>query len=159
MTTMTHVVAIGGIRRRISWDLARKLARYAGVSAISTATSLSVLAVLVATDSVTPGWANVIATAVGTIPSFELNRRWVWGRHDRRSLLAEIGPFCGLSLLELGVSTLAVSAATGWAADHHFSDLARTAVATGSSVVAFGSLWVAQFVILDRLLFGSSRRR
>ena len=38
------------------------------------------LTLLVGTDAVTAGWANVIATGVGTVPSFELNRRWVWGR-------------------------------------------------------------------------------
>ncbi|HEY0398177.1 MAG TPA: bifunctional glycosyltransferase family 2/GtrA family protein, partial [Acidimicrobiia bacterium] len=54
-----------------------KLLRYATVSAVATITSLTVLGVLVATGTLSAGWANVVATAVGTIPSFELNRRWV----------------------------------------------------------------------------------
>ncbi len=68
--------------RRLLEDrhLMRRLRRYAGVSVISTAVSLAVLTLLVGTDAVTVGWANVIATGVGTVPSFELNRRWVWGR-------------------------------------------------------------------------------
>jgi len=44
----------------------RKLLRYATVSAIATSVSLTILGVLVATGTMTAGWANVIATAVGT---------------------------------------------------------------------------------------------
>ncbi|HSS08396.1 MAG TPA: GtrA family protein, partial [Acidimicrobiales bacterium] len=64
-----------------------KLIRYATVSAISTAVSLTILGTLVATNATTAGWANVVATAVGTVPSFELNRRWVWKKRGRRSVL------------------------------------------------------------------------
>jgi putative flippase GtrA len=59
-------------------SLVRKLLRYAAVSAIATSLSLTILGVLVARGTTTAGWANVIATAAGTVPSFELNRRWVW---------------------------------------------------------------------------------
>ena len=102
----------------------RKLARYATVSVVSTTVSLSILGTLVATSLVTVGWANVIATAAGTVPSFELNRRWVWRRTGRRSLAAEVVPFCALSFLGLALSTLAVSfgaaraASLGTAARH-----------------------------------------
>jgi putative flippase GtrA len=54
--------------------------RYATVSAIATTVSLTILGLLVATGAMSAGWANIIATAVGTIGSFELNRRWVWGK-------------------------------------------------------------------------------
>jgi putative flippase GtrA len=139
-------------------SLLRKLVRYAAVSAISTTVSLSILAVLVATAAATAGWANVIATTVGTIPSFELNRRWVWGRTGRRSLWAVIGPFCALSFTGLALSTLAVSAAAGWATPTGMGTAARTMVADGANVATFGTLWVVQFVLLDRVLFGSGRR-
>ena len=87
----------------------RRLLRYGTVSVIATLTSMAVLGALVASRTVTPGWANVVATAVGTVPSFELNRRWVWGRTGRRSLAAEVGPFALLSFVGLAVSTIAVS--------------------------------------------------
>jgi putative flippase GtrA len=133
--------------------LLAKLVRYSAVSAISTTVSLSILGGLVATRAMSAGWANVVATGVGTVPSFELNRRWVWGKRGRRSLLAEIGPFCVLSFTGLGLSTLAVSAAAGWASAAHLSDTARTFAAEAANVGTFGSLWIAQYVILDRLLF------
>jgi len=136
-------------------SLFHKLFRYATVSAISTATSLSILGVLVATGTTTAGWANVIATAVGTVPSFELNRRWVWGKKGRRSLWAEVGPFWTLSFLGLGLSTLAVSYASRWAGGAGLGVSGRTLAAEAANVATFGSLWVAQYVILDRVLFGS----
>jgi putative flippase GtrA len=133
--------------------LLRKLARYATVSAISTSISLTILGVLVATGATTAGWANVIATAVGTVPSFELNRRWVWGKAGSRSLAAEIVPFCVLSFAGLGLSTVAVSAAAGWASHSGLGPSARTIAAEAASVATFGSLWIAQYLLLDRFLF------
>jgi putative flippase GtrA len=132
-------------------SLVRKLIRYATVSAISTATSLIVLGGLVATDTITAGWANVIATAVGTVPSFELNRRWVWRKRGPRSLLAEIAPFCALSLTGLVLSSVAVSAAAGWASG--LGHTARAMAAVAANVTVFGTLWLAQYVMLDRILF------
>ena len=137
--------------------LLRKLFRYAAVSVVSTSVSLTILAVLVATSMTTAGWANVIATSVGTIPSFELNRRWVWGRTGRRSLWTEIGPFCALSFSGLALSTLAVSVAAGWATSAGLGTAARAMVADAANVGTFGTLWVVQFVLLDRVLF--ARRR
>ena len=127
--------------------------RYGTVSLVATATSLTVLGVLVSTTAMPAAIANVLATAVGTVPSFELNRRWVWRRTGRRSARAEILPFWLLSLAGLAASTLAVSAAASWAASAGLDGAARTAAIEAANVAAWGSLWVAQFVILDRVLF------
>ncbi len=136
----------------------RQLVRYGAVSLIATSVSMTVLGVLVATGAVAATWANVIATAVGTVPSFELNRRWVWGRTGRRSVVAEIGPFCVMSFAGLALSTVAVGAAASWAAGAGVGNAVRTLAVEGANVAAFGSLWIAQFVILDRLMFGPAAR-
>jgi putative flippase GtrA len=133
--------------------LIRKLLRYAAVSAISTAASLTILGALVATGATTAGWANVVATGVGTIPSFELNRRWVWNKGGRRSVLAEVIPFTALSFSGLGLSTIAVSVAAGWATAAGLGTTARTVAAETANVATFGTLWLVQYVLLDRVLF------
>ena len=69
----------------------QKFWRYAAVSLISTSVTLSLLGLLVYTRALSPGWANVVATAAGTVPSFELNRRWVWAKRTKRSLLKGSG--------------------------------------------------------------------
>jgi putative flippase GtrA len=135
-----------------------QLVRYGAVSVVATSVSLSVLGALVATRAVPATWANVIATAVGTVPSFELNRRWVWGKRGRRSVLAEIGPFCILSFAGLALSTLAVGAAASWAASAGAGGTVRTLVVESANVAAFGSLWIVQFLLLDRVLFRRATR-
>jgi putative flippase GtrA len=136
----------------------RQLARYGAVSVVATSVSLTVLGALVWTGAMAAVRANVVATAVGTVPSFELNRRWVWGKRGRRSLVAEIGPFCLLSVAGLALSTLAVGAAASWAGGAGVGATVRTLAVEGANVAAFGALWVLQFVILDRVLFGRRAR-
>ena len=131
----------------------RRLVRYGAVSVITSTLSLSVLGVLVATHTLPAGWANVVATAVGTVPSFELNRRWVWGRSGRRSVLAEIGPFCAMSFLGLALSTLAVSLASAFAVSSGLSGAMRTLLIEAANIAAWGSLWLAQFFVLEHVLF------
>ena len=130
--------------------------RYGTVSAICTATSMAVLGALVWSNATTAGWANVIATSIGIGPSFELNRRWVWGHDGRRSLLAQVMPFAAMTFAGLGLSTVAVSLANRWALEAGLNSGMRTLLAEAASVVAFGSLWLLQFFVLDRLLFRSA---
>jgi len=85
-----------------------KLIRYAAVSAVSTVTALTLLGLLVGLAGAPAGWSNAFATAAATVPSFELNRRWVWGARPGRSLLRQAGPFFALSLSGLALSTLTV---------------------------------------------------
>lgn len=136
------------MRRRLG-----QLLRYGAVSIVATTTSLVVLGVLVSTHLLAPGWANVAATAVGTVPSFELNRRWVWGRGGRASTRREVIPFVLLSAAGLALSTLSVVLVARWAAHAQLTGAARTVAIQLANVAAFGGLWLLQFVILDRVLF------
>jgi putative flippase GtrA len=132
-----------------------QLVRYCSASAVSTVTSLVVLGILVGEFGMSAGWSNVIATGVGVVPSFELNRRWVWQRRGRRSLWTEVGPFAAFSFLGLAVSTLAVSTTAGWARSRGWTPAGRTFLAETANLAAFGTLWVIQFALLDRVLFRS----
>ncbi len=135
-----------------------QLLRYGAVSIVATTTSLVVLGVLVMTRTLAPGWANLVATAVGTIPSFELNRRWVWHRDGAASTRREVLPFAAMSAAGLVLSTLAVSAAGRWTDAAGLTGATRTVVIQAASIAAFGALWLVQFVILDRVLFADRAR-
>ncbi len=130
-----------------------RLVRYSAVSVVATTTSLVTLGVLVGLVGTPAMWANVIATAVGTVPSFELNRRWVWQSDGRRSVLGQVMPFCALSATGLVVSTVAV----GVASDRTLSwgHWTHTIAVLCANVAAYGSLWVVQYALLDRVLFRS----
>ena len=137
----------------------QKLPRYAAVSAISTSVTLSLLGVMLYRNSIAAGWANVIATAAGTVPSFELNRRWVWAKTSKRSIFKEIVPFCALSFSGLGLSTVAVSLAADWAITARLGPGVITMVALAANVATFGALWVIQYLLLDKVLFGGRSRQ
>ena len=134
----------------------RRLVRYTGVSAIATSTSLVVLFVLVGIVGLPAIWSNVVATAIGTVPSFELNRRWVWQRQGRRSLLGQIIPFTALSFTGLLVSSVVVGVVSGHTSG--WSHWGHTLAVEFANIAAYGSLWVVQYVVLDRLLFRSGDR-
>lgn len=139
-------------RPAVSRDLVRKVVQCLTVSVLTTVLSLVTLAVLV-DQGVRPWKANVVATALGTVPSYQLNRRWVWrvrrGSDWRRELL----PFWTLSFGGLALSTVAVELADRASAALAVSGALRTWTLLAANVGAFGSLWVVQFVLLDRVLF------
>jgi len=139
---------------RLGVLLARRfqLLRYAGVSVIATLTSLTVLGVLVGALGVGAVVANLAATAIGTVPSYELNRRWVWRAETQRSIGREVVPFCALSFAGLLVSTLTVHIASSLSS--RSGQLIHTGAVEFANVAAYGSLWVVQFLLLDRVLFG-----
>ena len=115
-----------------------QLVRYGTVSAIATTTSLIVLGALVATRSLSAGWANVVATAVGTVPSFELNRRWVWRQRGRDSITAQVVPFAVLSFAGLALSTLTVTATAAAVAARGMDGAARTLLVQAANLAGFG---------------------
>src|SRR5438128_12639219 len=83
----------------------RKMFRYTMVSVISVATSFVVLGITVGLFQWSAFWGNITATAVATVPSYELNRKWAWGRTGRGHLWKEVVPFWALSFIGLAFST------------------------------------------------------
>jgi putative flippase GtrA len=132
-----------------------RLVRYGAVSVICSTLSLTMLGVLVATRTLPAGWANVVATSAGVFPSFELNRRWVWGKSGRRSIMAEVGPFCAMTFAGLALSTVAVAFAAAFAQSSGLSGGMRTLAIETANVAAWGSLWLAQFFVLEKVLFAT----
>jgi putative flippase GtrA len=131
-----------------------RVLRYGSVSVISTATSFILLGVFVGILNFPAVWANVLAIAIGTIPSFELNRRWVWAQNGQRSIARQVVPYCLLSFTGLIVSTIAVHLAA--AATRSSTHLLHTVAVELASIGTYGALWIFQFVLCDRILFRSS---
>ena len=122
-----------------------KLVRFAGVSLLGTVLTQVMLFVLV--DGF--GWsgvpANITAVVVSTVPSFFLNKAWVWSHDSKHSLHRQVLPYWGLSLAGLVLSTF-------------FAWLAYRAVRSGWAVSlanlgGFGLLWLVKFRVLDLYLF------
>jgi len=131
-------------------SLFAKLFRYASVSVATTVLSLSVLSVLVGVAHVEAVRANIIATICGIGPSYYLNRRWVW-KHPESRFARHVVPFWAMSLAGLTLSSISVHVADRLA--QRLPADVRTLAILAANVTAFGTLWIIQFVINDRVLF------
>jgi 4-amino-4-deoxy-L-arabinose transferase-like glycosyltransferase/putative flippase GtrA len=131
-----------------------KVVRCLLVSAFTTCVSLTVLTVLLRGVGMTAWMANVLAVAVGTVPSYLLNRRWVWGVSGPSDPGREVAPFWLMSFAGLVVSTFAVDVIDRVATNASWGSGVHTAAVLAANVGAFALLWIAQYLVLDRVLFG-----
>ncbi len=129
-----------------------KVVKYTMVSAISALTSLCVLTFVY---GVLRLWTEVpsalFANIVAGVPSYILNRRWVWKKGGRSHWWREIVPFWVMSLTGIGFALVTSSLAHDYADTHHLHHLARTGLVVGANIAAFGILWFLKFLILNRL--------
>lgn len=130
-------------------DLARGRGRkpllYALVSVVAVVVSQSVLVLCHAVIGLSAVWSNVIAVAAGTVPSYSLNRSWVWGKTSKSHLWKEVLPFWALSFLGLAFSTVTVAIV------ERYND--STPAIQAANLGAFGVLWVGKFLLLHYVLF------
>ena len=133
----------------------KKWVRYSAVSVISVIVSELLLFVAFGLLHWSARASNIWAVCLSAIPSYYLNRAWAWGKRGRSHFLKEVVPFWTMALIGLAFST--------WAADYAESNASRvtsshfftTVMVMGASLAAFGVLWVAKFVILNKLMFGA----
>lgn len=122
-----------------------KALRYCGVSVVNVTVGLSVLAVCHGVLGWPAVGANLAAWMVGTAPAYLLSRAWVWRRSGPHRLGGEVLTFWVMALVGLALSSLAV------AVIEHFTQ--RTLLVVAGNLVAYGSVWVAKYVFLDRVLW------
>jgi len=131
----------------------KKLVRYTLVSIISVVVSQIVLIFLVGIVKWSASISNIVATGVGTIPSYELNRKWAWGKKGRGHLWKEVVPFWTLSFIGLAFSTFTADLAESWAENQNLSHAALTIVVSLGSLAAWGILWIGKFIFFNKVLF------
>ncbi len=129
-----------------------KLAKYASVSVISTIVSQVTLLLTFGVFRVMSEVpANVLANVLATVPSYYLNRSWVWGKNGKSHLWREVVPFWVLSFVGLAFSSLAVWLAGDFARDHHLHHFGTSVLVNGANLASFAILWVVKFVIYQKL--------
>ena len=97
--------------------------------------------------------ASTLSTTIATIPSYQLNRKWAWGKGGKSHLWKEVIPFWALAVLGWAFSTVAVALADTFAKQHDLEHVTRTLLIGAVYFCAFGVLWVGKFVIFNRLMF------
>jgi putative flippase GtrA len=129
-----------------------KMVRYTLVSAISALISLMLLTLIFGVLRLgTEVQCTLTANILAGVPSYLLNRRWVWKKGGRSHIWREIVPFWVMSIIGILFALYTASLAQSFANTHHLQHLARTVLVVGANVAAFGILWVLKFLILNRL--------
>jgi putative flippase GtrA len=114
------------------------------VSVIGVLVTEALLVGFLAAD-IEPWISNVLAVSIASLPAYLLNRAWVWNKSGAHSFKREVAPFWGMSLLGLALSTIAIVIVSNYSK--------ATVVIAFTNLAAFGVLWVAKFVVLEKLLF------
>ena len=95
------------------------------------------------------GWdaipANLVSVSVGAVPNYLINRSWTWHQTGKNRLWGEVVPFWVMSALGMFLSLGTVAYA---------EDRWDTTIAVAIAQLAgFGVLWIAKFVVLDRVMW------
>jgi putative flippase GtrA len=132
----------------------KKLWRYGTISVVSTGISLTGLFVFYRILALSPGWSNIWATVIATVPYYYLNRMWVFNKRGRSHLTKEIIPFWVIAFGSLILSTLAVRFA-GHEARSIGSKTTRAGILLMANFATYGLLWIAKFFVFNKILFRS----
>ncbi len=123
------------------------------VSVLTTVISVATLAIATVGFGIVAWGANILATSVATVPSYQLNRRWTWGKRGAGHPWREVLPFWMLAFSGLVLSTIFVAFTDPRVTRLHANLAVHTGAVIGAHLAGFGVLWVVQFVLLDRVLF------
>ena len=131
----------------------RKPVRYLAVSAVAIAVSLSTQGLFYGVFRFSERNAQLVSFVTSTIPSYYLNRRWVWGKGNRSNFWKEIFPFWALGIAQLVLSLWFI----GWSQDkieaQFESHLIRTIGFMASTLFIYGVMWVGKYVFFNKVLF------
>lgn len=138
-----------------SWSQSRegkKLIRFTLVSVVSTTTSFIAIAILYGLKLI-PSiiWATLLGNLIASLPAYNLNRRWTWGKRGKSHWRKEILPFWIMTTLGLGVSQLGALFARHEVTVHHWSHLVNTALVAGANVGSFAIFWVLKLIVFNRI--------
>ena len=141
------------IREKLRSPIGQKLFRYSMASVVAVIVSNLFLLLFVGVINMGEVLASTLATCIAAVPSYEMNRKWAWGKSGKSHFLKEVLPFWGLALLGWAFSTLAVWWIGRVAKHGHWSHGVKTVAVLVVYFAAFGVLWVAKFIIFNSLMF------
>lgn len=147
-STPMSTAARSGLSRLIE-EHGAKLLRYCGVSVVNVITGNGTLLLCLEVFDLHRLLAVLVAWSVSTVPAYLLSRRWVWQQTGANSMRNEVAPFWILALIGLGFSGLCV-----WIAGF-FTE--NSYVLLFVNLAAFGVVWVAKYLVLERMMWGAGR--
>jgi len=134
--------------QKLSAEHGLKALRYCAVSVVNVGIGSSVLAICHGVLGWSAIVANLAAWLLGTAPAYLMSRAWVWQRSGPHDLGGEVLTFWVMALVGLAVSSLAVLII------ERLTD--ATLLLVAGSLAAYGIVWVARYIFLDRVLWGAT---
>jgi putative flippase GtrA len=131
----------------------RRFSKYALGSVVAFGASNVVFLLVYGLGWASPQVATVLSFGIGIPVNYALNRRWAWERRGRPSVRTELVPYATV------IATNVVAAAAGtWAVDRWLQSIAlpravEVLVVGATFVLINGGLFLAKYVLLDRLVF------
>ena len=122
--------------------------KFVAVSLIGTVISQSLIVLFKGHWDWNGAVANLVAVCISAVPSYYLNRAWVWGKRGSSSMAREVLPFWIMTLAGLALSTF-----FAYVADRIWD---ATIAVNIANLAGFGVLWVLKFLVLDQYVFSSA---
>jgi putative flippase GtrA len=136
---------VPAVRNLLERPTVAKLIRYSMTSVVGVVLGQSLLQLFYTVLDWPAVAANVVATTISTGPVYLINRYWVWKKKSGNSLRREVVPFWGMTFLGLALSSVIV-----WFVEQRTDAALAISLA---NLAGFGVLWIAKFIVLDRVLF------
>jgi putative flippase GtrA len=141
------------LRARIDSPERRKFIKYALASVISVIVTQIILFFCYYALRLGGGLSAFIASSIAAVPSYYLNRSWVWRKSGKSHFMKEVLPFWVMVFIGLAFSfalgVVADVAGEDWTQNH----VLRTLIVQGSNIGGFAFLWVLKFIIFNKILF------
>jgi putative flippase GtrA len=131
----------------------RKGLRYAAVSAVAIVVSLATLGFCYGVLHLSAAWSQTIAVVVSTIPSYYLNRAWVWGKNGKSHLWKEVVPFWVISIAQYLISVAVINFGERHVIAATDSKALQTLGLQVISLFTYGVMWIAKFALFNKVLF------
>lgn len=135
-------------------DAGKRAIRYSATSLISVGITQVLIVIFLNGFAMSEIRSNLSATMLTSIPSFALNKYWVWGKRGRAHMRREVLPFWAFTVAGWALSSGAVAAVS------HVGEpqsVTRTLSVMAASVFGFGLLWILKYLFLDKIMFGPER--
>ena len=130
----------------------RKLIRFTSVSLVATATSQLGILILYGVFHL---WgvvaSTLVANLIATIPSYNLNRKWTWGKHGRSHIRQEILPFWTISVLGITFSFFMSFGAKYLVNHNEWPHALDTLIVMLVNFLAFAIFWLLKLKLFNRI--------
>jgi putative flippase GtrA len=138
--------------------LRQRLTRYTAGSVIAGVISEVAFLAVYGSGLAGPRVASVVAFLAGAVPNYHLNRSWTWGRRGRSDPLRELLPYAATVLVSVGIASLTTSFVDRSVGAWTDNRLLQVVLVTATFAATYGGLFVAKFVLFERVLFADRRR-